>query len=103
MVKNLVLLAAMSATASAGEHDLYCSHLTKQFKFKCDKCTHILIDSVFFFGVTTIGLHQSVGSVTGVIMYCCCRESSSAANLSRCAYGMDLGDVTQNGLALVVR
>jgi len=61
----LALLAAMSATASAGEHDWYHSRYPK--RFKCDKSEHILIDSVFFFGVTTIDANQSVGSVTGGI------------------------------------
>ena len=47
-----------------------------------------------------MGAHQSVGVVTGVMIYCCCSKSSSAANLSRYAKGMDWDDVIQNGLAL---
>ena len=36
-----------------------------------------------FLGVTTIGAHQSVGSVTGAMMFCSCNRSSSALSLSR--------------------
>ena len=97
-MKNLALLAAMSATASAGEEDCYRSLFTK--RFRCDKSTHMRMESLFFLGVTTMGAHQSVGSVTGAMICCCCNKSSSAANLSRYAKGMDLGEVMQNGLAL---
>ena len=72
MVKNLALLAAISATASAGEEDQYLSHFTKWFR--CDKSTHMRIESLFFLGVTTMGAHQSVGSVTGAMMFCCCNK-----------------------------
>ena len=41
--------------------------------------------------LTTMGAHQSMGSVTGVIMFCSCSNFSSAANLSRYAKGMEWG------------
>ena len=34
---------------------------------KCERSTHIQTDSLFFLGVTTIGTHHSVTSVTGVV------------------------------------
>jgi len=100
-VKNFALLVAMSATASAGVNDWYLSRLT--YLFKCDKSTHMWMRSEFFLGVTTMGAHQSVTSVTGVMMFCACSRSSSAASLSQYANGMDLGVVMQNGFASCVR
>lgn len=46
--------------------------------------------------------YQSVGSMTGAMIYCCCNTMSSAANSSQYPKGMDLGDVMQNGLTSVV-
>ena len=54
----------------------------------CDRSTHMRMESVFFFGVTTMRAHQSVGSVTGAIMCCCSNNFSLAANSSRYAKGM---------------
>jgi len=53
------------------------------------------MDSLFFFGVTTIGACNSVTSVTGVIMFCACKRSNSASNLSRSVNGMKRGVLLQ--------
>ena len=39
--------------------------------------------SLFFLGTTTMGAHQSVASVTGAMIFCDCRRSSSALSLTR--------------------
>ena len=57
----------------------------------------------FFLGVTTIGAHHLVASVTGVMMFCFCRSSNSAFSFSRYAKGMVHGVLTWNGFALSVR
>ena len=95
-VKNLALVAEISATAWAGVDDWYCSHLTN--RLRCERSTHILIQSVFFFGVTTIGAHHSVAAVTGAIMCWDSKRSSSTFNLSLYANGIDRGVLTWNGL-----
>ena len=46
--------------------------------------------------------HHSVTSVTGAMMFCCYRRSSSALSLSRKANGMERGVETQKGLASLV-
>ena len=62
-VKIFALSAAMSATVWAVVDDWYLLHL--MYLFKRDRSTHIQMSSESFFGVTTIGAHHSVGSVTG--------------------------------------
>ena len=61
--------------------DWYLSLFT--YLFKCERSTHMRMRSLFFLGATTIGAHQSVASVTGVIMFCDSKRSSSALSLSR--------------------
>ena len=68
LVNTLALLAAMSATASAGVEHWYLSHFT--YLLRWERSTHILILSVPFLGVTTMGAHHSVGAVTGAMMFC---------------------------------
>ena len=53
--------------------DRYLSCTTYQFSL--DKSTHILLLSVPFVGVTTIGTHHCIPSVTGVIISCCWSRS----------------------------
>ena len=96
-MKTFVLSAAMSATAWAGVGDSYLSHLT--YLFKRERSTHIRMPSVSFLGVTTIGAHHSVGSVTGSMMPCVWSTISSALSLSRYANGTDRGVLMQKGLA----
>ena len=88
-VKIFALSAAMSATASAGVGDWYLSRLT--YLFKRDRSTHIRMPSVSFFGVTTIGAHHSVGSVTGSMMPCVWSTVSIALCLSWYANATDRG------------
>ena len=85
----------MSATASAGVGDWYLSLQT--YRFKCDKSMHIGIRSVPFLGVTTMGAHHSVTSVTGAIIPWSWSRFSSAFNLSLYANGIDRGVLTQKG------
>ena len=59
--------------------------------------------SVFFFGVTTMGAHHAVASVTGVMTFCDSNKSSSDFSLSRYAIGMERGVLMQNGFASVVK
>ena len=59
--------------------------------------------SEFFLGVTTIGAHHVVGSVTGATTFCDLRRSSLAYNLSRYANGMVRGVCMQKGLAFGVK
>ena len=79
-IKNLASVAAMSATAWAGVDDWYCSHLMNQLR--CERSTRILMRSVFFFGVTTIGAHHSFAAVTVAIICWDSKRSSSAFDLS---------------------
>ena len=58
---------------------------------------HIL--SVFFFGVTTIGAHQTVASVTVAVTFCAINKSSSDFSFSQYAMGIDRGVLIQNGRA----
>lgn len=60
-VKIFALSSAMSATAWAGVDDWYLSRLT--YLLSRDRSTHFRMLSA---GVTTIGVHHSVGSVTGL-------------------------------------
>ena len=55
----------MSATASAGVTDGYRSRRTNLLSF--ERSTHMHIPSEFRLGVTTMGAHHSVGSVTGAM------------------------------------
>ena len=64
-----------------------------------ERSTHILILSVSFLGVTTMGAHHSVGSVTGVMIPSSCRRSNSALSLSQKAKGTARGVLTLNGWA----
>jgi len=66
-VKSLPLVAAVSATARVGVDDWYCSWRIDLFRY--EKSIHILMWSMSFFGVTTIGAHHSVASVTGTIIF----------------------------------
>ena len=66
LAKTFALSAAMSATARAGVYDWYLSRLT--YLFNQDRSMHIWMSSVSFFGVTTIGVHHSVGLVTRAMM-----------------------------------
>ena len=100
-VKNLALVVAIFATAWAGVDDWCCTRLTNQLR--CERSTHILIQSVFFFRVTTIGAHHSVAAVTGAIMCWNSKRSSSAFNLSLYVNGIDRGVLTRNGLTSSVR
>ena len=43
--------------------------------------------SMFFFRVTTIGVHHSVASVTGAMMFFFCRSSNSAFSFSQYVKG----------------
>ena len=80
--------------------DWYLSRFTNLFRR--ERSTHILIFSVPFLGVTTIGAHHSVGSVMGAITPCSCNRSNSAFSLSRKANGIVRGVWTQNGWASFV-
>ena len=93
-VKILVFSSAMSAKASA---DWYLSRFTNLFRR--ERSTHIRILSVPFLGVTTMGAHHSVGTVTGVMTPCSCCRSNSAFSLSRYANGFARGAWMQNGWA----
>ena len=88
MVKTFASLAAMSATAWAGVGNWYRSRITK--RLRCDKSTHMRILSEFFLGVTTIGAHHVVASVTGVITFCDGKQ-------------MVRGVCTQKGLAFAAK
>ena len=101
LVNTLALCEAMSATASAGVEHWYLSRFT--YLLRWERSTHILIFSVPFLGVTTIGAHHSVGAVTGAMMFCSCNRSSSALSLSRKAKGIVRGVLTQKGLASSVK
>ena len=79
----------------------YLSRFTNLLRW--ERSTHILIFSVPFLGVTTIGAHQSVGSVTGAMMFCSCIRSSSALSLSRKAKGIVRSVLMQKGLASSIR
>ena len=79
-VKYFALACAISATAAAGVTEGYLSRFT--YLFNLDRSTHMRIFSEFFFGVTTIGAHHSVGSVTGAMIPCWTRRSISYFNLS---------------------
>ena len=81
LVKILALSAAMSAAAWEGVADWYLSRFT--YLFRWERSTHILILLVPFFGVTTMGAHHSVGSVTGVMIPCSCNRSNSVFSLSQ--------------------
>jgi len=63
----LALLVVISVTAPASVGDWYLSRTTKWLRW--DKSTHIRILSEFV-GITAIGAHHGVASVTGVIMCC---------------------------------
>ena len=80
--------------------DWYLSRFTNLFRR--ERSTHILILSVPFLGVITMGAHHSVGSVTGAMTPCSCNRSNSAFSLSRKANGIARGVCTQNGSALSV-
>ena len=56
----------MSATASAGVTDGYRSRWTNLLSFE-RSTPYIYIPSEFRLGVTTMGAHHSVGSVTGAV------------------------------------
>ena len=60
--------AVISSTTSAGVGDWYRSLHT--YLFRWDKSTHIRTLSDPFLGVTTMGAHHSVTSVTGAIIPC---------------------------------
>ena len=62
----MALACAMSVTVSAGVVEEHLSRRTNLFNL--DRCMHIQILSELFFGVTTIGAHHSVGSVTGAMI-----------------------------------
>ena len=96
-MKTGAWLAAISATVSAGVGDWYCSRMTK--RLRCDKSTHIRILSEFFLDVTTIGAHHIMAWVTGVMIFCDWRRSSSAFSLLRYANGIFCGMCTQNDWA----
>ena len=66
--RKLACLADMSAMASARVSDWYLSLFT--YRFRCERSTHIHIQSLFFLDAMTIGMHQSVASVAGAIMLC---------------------------------
>ena len=57
------------------DHSVVCKHSDKE-QLSLDISTNILIRSVPFLGITTIGAHQWVGLVTGAIMPCCCSNSN---------------------------
>ena len=78
-IKYCEASAAISAMASAGVGDMYCSCCT--YRFKCERCTHMQMFSVFFFGITTMGAYHSVASIIGVILFCCCNSSSSVLSV----------------------
>ena len=63
------------------------------------KSTHILIRSLSFLGVTTIGAHHSVTSFTGVMIPCSWSNSSSTFRFLWYADGTARGVFTQNGTA----
>jgi len=48
------------------------------YLFWCERSTHIQIDSPSFLGGKTIGAHHNVTSVTGAMIFCYCRRSTSA-------------------------
>ena len=100
-VKILAFSSAMSATASAGVADWYLSCFTNLFRR--ERSTHIRILSVPFLGVTTMGAHHSVGTVTGAMTPCSCSRSNSAFSLSRYANDIARGAWMQNGWASSVR
>ena len=52
-----------------------------------------------FFGVTTMGAHHSVASVTGAIIFCLSNTSSSVLSLSWYLNGILCGVPMQKGLA----
>ena len=70
----------MSGIASAWVGDWYLSLFT--YLFKCEWSTTHTYEITIFLGATTIGTHQSVASVTGVIVFCDSKRSSSASSLS---------------------
>ena len=59
--------------------------------------------SEFFFGVTTIGAHRSVASVTGAMIPWLVSRSISFFSLSLFAKGIERGVVTQKGRAFLPR
>ena len=79
-MKYLALLAAMSATTLLGQETdtvlVSQSGLGVTDQHTCEWNHYSSL------GVTTMGAHQSVGSVTGAIMCCCSNNFSLAANLS---------------------
>ena len=101
-VKYLASLTAVSAIASVGIGDWYYSHKKQSDSTWTDLYMHILILSVSFWGITTIGTHHSVASVMGAMIPCSCNNSSSAFNMSLYAKGTVWGAFTQKGTALSV-
>ena len=101
MVKTFAFSAAMSATVWAGVGDWYLPCFTNLFRW--DTSMRILILSVPFLGVTTIGEHHSMVSLTGAMIPCSCESSSSTLSLSRKANGIVLGVLMQNGWASLVK
>ena len=97
LVKILAFSAEMFATAWAGVADWYLSRLTNLLGW--EGSTHILIFSVPFLGVTTMGAHHSVGSVTGVMIPWSYRRPNSALSLSRKAKETACCVLTLNGWA----
>ena len=79
-VKTLTFPSTISATVSAGVAYCYLSRFTNLFRQ--DRLTHIHILSEPSFGITTMGVHHSVGMVTEALIPCSYSSSNSAFGLS---------------------